>query len=1329
LFPGHNPEDAARALVKALSMARGVLSALAGPAAGLLQSDRANIWVAPEVPLEIDAESHEQALRAALAMSPGRGRDDGLVAALAEEGALLADEPYADWALRPREQLDGLRQRARLELARDRARGAGRTSPDAVTEAWESCLGHDTACEEAAAALMRAYSAQGLRHLVVRTYERCRAALEELGLCTTPALDEVWAAAALEPAHGRSTGVASAAIGQPRSVAPSRQERRAVTVLFADVAAWPGATRADPEDVREIISDALARVITEVEGLGGMVTSVSGCGLQALFGAPESHEDDPERATRAAFRALLRRPPEAPVGAPVLRFGVETGPAVVGPIGAGGRAGYGAIGAVVGTAAALQAMARPGSALVGSETRAATEGIFEWGATEELVLTMDTEPVVASYLERPRARAPARQSRLGSPGPLVGRQAELSVLGSALRGTEEGTGSVVVLVGEPGLGKTRLVQECRSRFMAWVGARSGRLPLWLEGRCASYASTTPYGLYQHLLAAWTGVDPDQGEEVVAPALEKALRAVMGNQELFPVLARMMGLAGGASLTRMSPPELQRATFAAMRSVVSRLVGVGPTVLVLEDLHWADAISLRLTEELSSLVATGPLLLVITRRPEPDVGVSASELALAGSLGPKLAKVELAPLARDAERELARSLVGEGASQEVLDAVLSGVEGNPLFLEERLVSMIDTGALVRDERGWHLEGAAAPEVPQVLEQIVRSRVDRLGAAGQDVVRAASVLGQEFGLPLLSAVCGADEALRTVLADMCGKGLMQEVPQAPEPTYRFRHALIREATYRGLLRAERRRLHGRTAWALEAMMEGRLEEVAAVLGAHFAAAGEAERAVHYFELAGDHAMALYANEEAGSLYRSALAVVGEGRSDPVAKGRLGTFRESTDVIVALAGTNASPQVPQTLEGDPRLSSATANPEIAGDHATAAFSNDAAVSALRSALAIAEVGPPGNSALIGAASGLWAKLAELYWRTGRRGEARQAYQQAIRLASPGDAFRTAYLQIRLGRLESADHCYDAAMAAFDTAEELLEAVGHSDEATAEVWLELMMDGRGEVYRNRKQPELLLEALEAARPVVEAWGKGSTKCTFYRMLAQQRASQDGYRVSEEDIANLRRALAAATESGEEIDIGWSAMLLGYFSFLRGDLEVAQEQLESSLAIGERMGDALLRGASLVVLPLTALRRHDAEAVRQVAPPAVAACEADGYPEWAAMAKGSLAWLAWQDGRPEEVLALADECEELLGTADGPEMFVNWVRLWPVVATYLTAGQVAEAVDAGRRMLDPSQQRLPDELERMLGSACSAWDEGDSETAAAQLASSLELAHELHYF
>ncbi len=167
-----------------------------------------------------------------------------------------------------------------------------------------------------------------------------------------------------------------------------------------------------------------------------------------------------------------------------------------------------------------------------------------------------------------------------------------------------GTGSVVFVVGEPGLGKTRLVQECRKRFMAWVGAGTGRLPLWLEGRCASYASSTPYGLYQQLLSAWTGVALEEGDEVVRPALERAMKAVFGGEvEHTRLPGPHDGVAyprpRGIRLAGLSPEGLQRATFASVRAVMAKLAAKGPTVLVLEDLHWADPTSLRLTEELAA----------------------------------------------------------------------------------------------------------------------------------------------------------------------------------------------------------------------------------------------------------------------------------------------------------------------------------------------------------------------------------------------------------------------------------------------------------------------------------------------------------------------------------------------------------------------------------------------------------------------------------------------------------------------------------------------------------------------------------------------------------
>ncbi len=209
--------------------------------------------------------------------------------------------------------------------------------------------------------------------------------------------------------------------------------------------------------------------------------------------------------------------------------------------------------------------------------------------------------------------------------------------------------------------------------------------------------------------------------------------------------------------------------------------------------------------------------------------------------------------------------------EVLEAVCDGVDGNPLFLEERLASLLDTGAIERDAGGWRLGRGGAVPVPEALARLVRSRTDRLSPAAREAVVAASVLGDELGCSALGAVSELGAELDGALAELVSAGLLIEAGGQAEPSYRFRHALIRDATYNGLLRAQRRPLHARAAWDLEARATDRLEEVAAVLGRHFAAAGEGERAAHYLEMAGDHAARAFANEEAIVSYRQALAVI--------------------------------------------------------------------------------------------------------------------------------------------------------------------------------------------------------------------------------------------------------------------------------------------------------------------------------------------------------------------------------------------------------------------------------------------------------------------------
>ena len=1280
LFPGLDPRAAARSLSKALSMARATLAELGEPASSLLEADLGHIWASPAA--QVDADAQEAALNAGLRMTPGRIRDDTLTAALAEASELIADEPYASWAAGPRDRLESLRRDARFALARDRAKGAGHASAEGVLAAWRDCFEHDPASEEAAGALIRAYSARGHRELAAATYERCDAALGELGLRISPSLAAVYATAtaatltapalaAAIPLGSAGAAGSGATLGKGPGVAfgprasgllqadeqllPLREELRTVSVLFADVTAPDAlARRLGPEGLRHVVGGCLAAVIGEVEALGGVLTSVSGYGMQAMFGAPTAHEDDPERAVRAAFRAFAAMVARAGSEMPQLRIGIESGPAVLGPVGGGSRVEYAPTGEVVRIAAALQSSARPGAALVGPMTRAATDHLFSWGPNEHVELGGDSGPVAATYLGEPRTSAGSRRPRFGGRGALVGRTDELDALDTALRDAVKGRGSVVLLTGDPGLGKTRLVRECRNRFMAFVGAGSGRLPRWLEGRCASYSATTPYGVYQQLVGSWAGVAPDQHEPVLRRALERALVETLGDADLLPVLARMMGLPGeplaaSGLARRMGPEELQRATFGALRSVVSRLAEAGPTVIVLEDLHWADPTSLQLTRHLAGLAAGRSLLILLTSRPEEaEAGTGLTRTAIGDDV--PVHQIQLGPLPPPAERELARSLIGTAADQDVMDKVLGSVEGNPLFLEEQLSSLLETGTLVRELGVWRLRGEAQAPVPQVLERLIRSRVDQLTPAAQEVIRTASALGTGLTTPLLAAV-SETATLGSALDELCARDLFQEIGGREKQEFRFRHALIQEATYAGLLRAERERLHGRAAWALEALCECHLEENAAVIGRHFAAAGETEHALRYLELAGDHATGVFANDEAITSYRGALT-------------------------------------------------------------------------------IADGQPAGDEGIAAAVMRLCAKLANVLWRTARRAEAREAFEQALLFSGGADVVQRAHLFTRLGRLAMNDFDHDAAAAAFDAAADLLgDEPDCADLAAADQWLELMVDGRAGLYVALNEPDLAVAALETARPVLASAGRPVRRYGFYQFLALQRFIRNGMQVDEEDVACMRLSLAAAADGEEDKDEGYAAYFVGWFLLAAGDLVAAREQLTAALSIADRVGEALLRGEALLALALTALRRGDVEDVRRLAPQAMEACEGLGDQRLLDGAITGLAWLAWQDGRPDDVITLAAQATGHAPTWVESATHSQWLLTFLLVAARLATGQVGEAVAAARQLLVPAQQKLPDEIGSLVSAASALWDTGEPGVAADELAAALARAGYLNYW
>jgi ABC-type oligopeptide transport system substrate-binding subunit/class 3 adenylate cyclase len=663
-----------------------------------------------------------------------------------------------------------------------------------------------------------------------------------------------------------------------------REERRVVTALFADIV---GSTalgeRLEPEELRMIVADAVARMVGAVEAFGGMVKDLAGDGVLALFGAPTAHEDDAERAIRAGLRIvddISAFAGEVEEGWGVrgfnIRVGVDTGPVVVGAIGAGSRIEYSALGDAVNTAARLQSHAAPGTVLVGEETYGMTEPLFSWGEALPLELKGKREPVLARAVEAPRSSGTRSRGLEGTQAPMVGRESELATGRDIVDAVREGSGGILHVVGEPGIGKTRLLTELREALEA-APAHHGRA-LWIEGRCVSYGESMPYWPFRDLLRSWLGVSGDEPELRLRVSLRRQLDRLFGERagQIEPYLSQLLGLSPDPRedehLAELSPEALQYRSFEVVRTLLTRLAQDGPVVVALEDLHWADSTSVQLLERLLADTDTAALLLVLTMRLERDHPAWRVKEEAARDLPHRSREISLEALSGDAGRELLRALIGANTLPDVMERrILEPAEGNPFFLEEIVRSLADAGALVREGEAWRFDHAVPIEIPPTVEQVILSRIDRLSPGAHAALTAASVLGRQFSLPMLEALVPGDEAIRTPLTELQRLDLLREGRRWPDPEFRFKHALIQEVAYRTLVRLDREGLHRTAAIWLEDRFSGRLDEVAALLSHHWLGANDEDKAVAYLQKAGDRARQEYALDEAIGHYRELVPLL--------------------------------------------------------------------------------------------------------------------------------------------------------------------------------------------------------------------------------------------------------------------------------------------------------------------------------------------------------------------------------------------------------------------------------------------------------------------------
>jgi adenylate cyclase len=675
-----------------------------------------------------------------------------------------------------------------------------------------------------------------------------------------------------------------------------------VTVLFADLSGFTALSeRLDPEQVRAFqnaLFETLSQAITRYDGFVG---KFMGDAVLAIFGAPVAHEDDPERALDCALDMLARGAAlnetwATRLGQPVvLHIAVHTGTVVAGSLGDATGAAYDVTGDTVNTASRLLGAAEAGTILISEATHALTRHRFACEPAAELTLRGKAEPITVYRLLCALAEPQSARGLLahGLLAPMVGRDDEVNQLLAAFDRMQRGRTQVVSLVGEAGTGKSRLIAEFLKRLedddaLAGVVVR--------RAACSSLGEAT-YGIFGALFREAYRMEADDSLDVARQKLTAGLRSLGAGAEVIdaiaPVLSYVLGI-GEMRPRDFEPEQLKRQILLAARTLVEQRLQQGPLLIIVEDIHWADAASVDLLREVVDQLADRRLMLMLSHRSDvqPPIVARATQSI-----------IRLAPLSADQTRVLVSALFGPvdgDAFAQVQHFVASRAGGNPLFAEEIVRSLVTRGVLVREGDRWACSAVGdAMSVPPTLRGLLLSRVDRLPADARRLLQEAAVLGMTFDDALLLAVATGTGAAEATLERLVGSDLIRQIAHAREGNrYQFTHALVHEAVYQNLLLSRRTELHERTGRVLEQAAgthPERLSDLEA-LGHHWSLSSDKSKGARYLVAAGDWAGAVYANDDAIRHYERALHALAECQA---CDDQVQTVRERLADLLALAG----------------------------------------------------------------------------------------------------------------------------------------------------------------------------------------------------------------------------------------------------------------------------------------------------------------------------------------------------------------------------------------------------------------------------------------------
>ncbi len=656
-------------------------------------------------------------------------------------------------------------------------------------------------------------------------------------------------------------------------------EQRQVTVLFVDLVQSTEIIRAlGDEEMADLLDELMGGIAEIVDDLEGTVAEVMGDGALCMFGAPVAHEDDPERALRAALaiRGFVSELSPVRMAAadrrPEVRIGVHTGMVVMRAIGQDYRLTYTAIGDAVHLTQRLQAAARPGEILVSATTRRLVASLFRFGQPKTFALKGFAHPQMAVGLLGEQDAVHRRPVHV-SGAAFVGREQDLAALRARLDElATELAGGILTIWGEAGIGKSRLVAELHRRAPPTV--------TWLEGRALSYAQSAPYSIIGRQLRRAAGIRVGDTERSARTKLRGLVTRECGPDQaptVYPFIATALAMRleepEAALVKGLSGEPLQHEVVRALRTLVGATARRAPLVLVFEDLHWSDRASTVAIDELLALADDHPVLYVLVARPDTHAPSWTLRQKIETIYPHRHTSVTLGPLSDEASASLAMSLLAaESLPTDLRELVLEKAEGVPLFVEELTRSLVEQGALTQHGGGWRLAVAADQlRVPDTVQGIILARIDRLADPLKRVLQVASVVGPILPYPVLARVSDANGRLSAQLRDLQRLDLLRERRRRPDTEYVFKHALIRDVAYSTLLTRQRKQLHRRVGEAMETLLGDRLGEFRSIIAEHFLRAEAWEQAADYLLLAGDEAAHLSADAEARGHYEKATTAL--------------------------------------------------------------------------------------------------------------------------------------------------------------------------------------------------------------------------------------------------------------------------------------------------------------------------------------------------------------------------------------------------------------------------------------------------------------------------